>query len=292
MKCPVCFSVGKPISSLNSNYLRCQDCKNIFSVSLPSQEQLIAHYANYYTSSNFDVPNIAKLSLNRTIKNFSKYRSYINTICDIGFGAGALLQIAQTNGWKCAGSEYSSDAVTKGKESGWDVHLGDLNAGDLPGPFDVVTIIETLEHVQEPQRLLEQAVQRIRKGGLIYGITPNSQSINAYLLQEQWSVITFPEHPILLSRKSLVYMLKELGFVEISVRSRGLNPYDLLSKVFFKSKGSITSDKQELGRVDFGYQLNTKFSKNALTRLLKTSVNVILWLINRGDSLEFSAVKL
>ena len=291
MNCPVCLSNGKPISKLKRNYSRCKSCKTLFSEAIASQDQLFAHYENYYTTSNLEVPNVALLSLIVTLENFSMYRTSNNTICDFGFGAGALLQIAQANGWKCAGTEYSSDAVTKGKQSGWNVHLGDLNTNDLPGPFDVLTIIETLEHVQEPQQMLAQGLQRLRSGGLIYGTTPNSQSVNAYLLREQWSVVTFPEHPILLSRKALISMLKELGFVKISVRSKGLNPYDLISSISSSFGRKVVSDNKVSGRVDYGYKLNTKFSKNALTRVIKSQINLVLGLLNRGDSLEFRAVK-
>jgi SAM-dependent methyltransferase len=291
MVCPVCFSNSKPPCSVGSNFSRCLKCKTIFAESLASQDQLVAYYENYYTSSNFEVPNIAVVSLNETVKNFSKYRTASNSICDIGFGAGALLEIAQKLGWKCAGSEYSTDAVEKGKENGWDVHLGDLKSDDLPGPFDILTIIETLEHVQNPQLLLEQARLRLRSGGLIYGTTPNSQSINAYLLKDRWSVITFPEHPIILSQKALKLMLKELGFIEISVQSRGLNPFDLLSSFSSDFNRKTNSNKQQLGRVDYGYSLNTKLSKNTITRLFKAQINKLLGFCNRGDTLVFSAVK-
>ena len=202
-----------------------------------------------------------------------------------------MLQIAQEAGWNCAGSEYSVDAVAKGRQCGWEVHLGDLTPGDLPGPFDVLTIVETLEHVQDPLQLLQQGLSRLRRGGLIYGTTPNSQSVNAYILRSHWSVITFPEHPVLLSRKALKTMLKELGFTQISVRSKGFNPYDLISKVSSKLFVNQVNDQDHFSRVEYGYRLNTNLSKNLVLRLFKFLVNLFLGLSNRGDSLIFTAVK-
>jgi SAM-dependent methyltransferase len=291
MTCPVCFSKGKPISRLKSDYSRCLRCKTIFSESVASQDQLFSHYESYYTSSNLEVPKIALASLKKSMERFSKYRTNLNTICDIGFGAGAMLQIAQETGWKCAGSEYSSDAVAKGRKYGWEVHLGDMTPDDLPGPFDVLTIVETLEHVQDPSHLLQQALVRLRSGGFIYGTTPNSQSVNAYILRSHWSVITFPEHPVLLSRKALKTMLKELGFVQISVRSRGFNPYDLISKASSKLFVEKNNDEDYMGRVEYGYRLNTNLSKNSVSRMFKSLANLFLGLSNRGDSLVFTAVK-
>ena len=48
----------------------------------------------------------------------------------------------------------------------------------------------------------------------------------------------------------------------------------------------------DLGRVDFGYNLNTTFSKNIIMRVLKNVIMALLGKTNIGDSLVFTAVKL
>jgi 2-polyprenyl-3-methyl-5-hydroxy-6-metoxy-1,4-benzoquinol methylase len=294
--CPICSLAGFPLIKQNSmnlsqQYLICSNCKSIFASRKATHAELLAHYSNYYTKGNLQIPDVAKNSLNKTVSTFSKFRTTNNSICDIGFGAGALLEAAQAHSWACAGSEYSADAIAIGRSRGWEVHQGDLTPEDLLGPYDVVTIIETLEHVQDPRELLSSASARLRSGGLLYGTTPNAGSLNALILKQEWSVITYPEHPILISKKALTRLLIEAGFRDISIKSRGLNPYDLISKFRFKSNSKHSRDTPELGRVDFGYSLNSTFSKNLIMRVLKNIIMAFLSKTNIGDSLVFTAVK-
>jgi len=295
--CPICSVGGMPFTKRSSidttpQYMSCIKCKSIYANRKATQGELLAHYSTYYSSENLQIPDVAKNSLAKTVSTFSKFRTSNNTICDIGFGAGAFLDAAEALSWECAGSEYSADAIAIGRTRGWAVHQGDLTLKDLPGPYDVVTIIETLEHVQDPRELLLSASVRIRSGGLLYGTTPNAGSINALLLKQEWSVITFPEHPILISKKALRELLIESGFTKISIKSRGINPYDLISECKNKLKPRGKSNKPDLGRVDFGYNLNSTFSKNLIMRTLKKIIMTFLGITNIGDSLVFSAVKI
>lgn len=295
--CPICAALGSPLKKnhlaiSHQQYLACTNCKSIFSSQKATQQELLAHYSSYYTEDNLIIPDVARKSLAETVSTFSKFRTSNNTICDIGFGAGALLEAAQAQSWECAGSEYSADAVALGRSRGWEVHQGDLTESDLLGPYDVVTIIETLEHVQDPRELLLCASLRLRSGGLLYGTTPNAGSINALILKHEWSVITFPEHPILVSKKALKKLLSEAGFEDVSVKSRGLNPYDLISKFRSVTNSNPSSHAPGLGRVDFGYNLNSTFTKSAKMRFLKHIVMAFLAKTNIGDSLVFTAKKI
>ena len=297
LNCPICNGPGNPLkesklNSLDEPYLTCTICKSIFASRKATQQELLAHYSNYYSNENFQIPEVAKNSLAKTVSTFSKFRTSNNTICDIGFGAGALLEAAQNFHWECAGSEYSADAIALGRSRGWKVHQGDLKSEDLRGPFDVVTIIETLEHVQDPRELLLCASVRLRSGGLLYGTTPNAGSINALILKQDWSVVTFPEHPILMSKKALKRLLIEAGFEDISIKSRGINPYDFISMAKRKLHSRDVSGKPDLGRVEFGYILNSKFSRNLVSRILKNAITFFLGKTNTGDSLVFTAIKI
>ena len=296
MNCPICKSKGKQITTttledFKNFYLRCEECNCIFSSSQATDVELVQYYANYYTHGNLEIPEVAVSSLKKTVSSFTTFRSDLNTICDIGYGAGALLMAAESEGWKCAGSEFAEDSIRLGESRGWDVHKGDLTLNDLPGPYDVVTIIETLEHVSDPKELIRKSMIRLRSGGLVYGTTPNAQSLNAYVLKEKWSVLSFPEHPILLSQKALRKMLEELGFTEIRIKSRGLNPFDLTSYLFSKSHLRNKTFNPGNSRVEFGYALNSKMSGNFLGRTIKSLFNFVLRLTRTGDSLVFSAIK-
>jgi methionine biosynthesis protein MetW len=57
-----------------------------------------------------------------------------------------------------------------------DFHQADLEAGipgEVGGEYDVVLMADVLEHVRDPQRLLEEALERVRPGGSVMVSVPN-----------------------------------------------------------------------------------------------------------------------
>ena len=295
MLCPICGCEGKRISGLRrtrkQEYFRCRSCKSLFSIRVATDKELVDFYNSYYNESNLNIPKVARESLHSRVSKFSKYRTSLNSLCDIGFGAGALLDAAGHAGWQCFGSEFSPDSILIGHSKGWTVHQGDLSSEDLVGPFDVVTIVETLEHVQSPNRILIHAKDRLREGGLVFGTTPNSESLNARILGGRWSLITFPEHPILLSTRAIQLLLENLGFENIKVKSQGFNPYDLIQLLqgFQKTPKKVESELP--GRVAFGYTLIGAFTINSPMRILKRLISEVLALLRAGDTLVFEATK-
>ena len=291
-RCPICnksyLSLLSPTKAKLA-WVVCPKCKSLFHQIAPSEQVLFEYYSDYYNSDNLSVPQVALRSLERTVSSFEPYRSQANSICDIGFGAGSLLEIASVQGWRCSGTEYSIKALELGLSKGWDVHEGNLVDGLLKGPFDVLTIIETLEHVYDPLALLTEAKKRLRVGGLLYGTTPNASSLNRRILGENWNVVSFPEHPILLSKKALHMLLKELGFVNIEIFSTGLNPFDLLRRLKLIRTKNKFSEATNNSRVEYGYRLNETLTQQPVLRSFKLLINQILKLSRLGDGLVFRA---
>lgn len=292
-RCPICNSSRFAKLRFCKNpdnpfWRKCKRCNSIYAKDIPNSGTIAKHYEGYYNGINLDIPDFVRSNLDKRISSFNRFRTESNSILDIGFGAGTFLEAAQTQGWNCFGTEYSPDSIRVGISNGWTVHKGDLSGGDLPGPFDVIVAIEVLEHVSSPASIVNLVAQRLRNGGSFYGTTPNSQSINIKMLGENWSVLSYPEHQVLLCKKSLRH-LSELAFLESKlIWTSGLNPRDLIiqiSRIFSKEKKSNLS--VSLSRNVLGYRLNGQMHKNWLTRIIKQILNSILSLFNVGDSLNF-----
>lgn len=76
------------------------------------------------------------------------------SVCDVGCGSGALLvELASTLGdVDLVGFDIAPDAVALARQSGVDARLGPIE-----GSYDVVLLIDVVEHVLDPVGLLREA---------------------------------------------------------------------------------------------------------------------------------------
>jgi len=169
-------------------------CGTIFTRAQIKAETLEELYDHYYDAAQFEMPTVVAQSLERVVFSFEPFR-LTGRILDIGYGEGGLLQFAEKQAWQCFGTEISPRSLAYGKERGWIVT--DKAADDprfLLQSFDVVTMIELLEHVPNPREILQAAARWLRPGGLLYLTTPNAKSLNQRVLGLEWSVVSPPEH--------------------------------------------------------------------------------------------------
>jgi 2-polyprenyl-6-hydroxyphenyl methylase/3-demethylubiquinone-9 3-methyltransferase len=113
---------------------------------------------------------------------------------DIGCGGGLLSESLARLGAKTTGIDPSIDLITSASqharntlESAALARLDYVNttAEDLAvsaeGSFDVVCLLEVIEHVKNPQSLLESTSKLLRPGGLLFLSTMN-RTMKSYLL--------------------------------------------------------------------------------------------------------------
>lgn len=101
------------------------------------------------------------------------------TLLDIGCGDGLLLSLVAERGIAARGLDISEKGIEKSGAKGLDVAVYDADSR-IPFPdntFDVVTLLDVLEHVYAPEVLLKEAV-RVSKRWVIVGV-PNFSSVAA-----------------------------------------------------------------------------------------------------------------
>jgi 2-polyprenyl-3-methyl-5-hydroxy-6-metoxy-1,4-benzoquinol methylase len=262
---------------------QCLHCGAIFTHTQIDDSALNDIYNHYYDGAGFEMPTVVAQSLERVVLSFERFR-VTGRILDIGYGEGGLLQIAEKFNWQCFGTEISPGALAYGKESGWIV--ADQAEDDprfMPQGFDVVTMIELLEHVPNPQQVLQSAARWLRPGGLLYLTTPNAESLNQRLLGLKWSVIAPPEHIALWTPKGMRHALAKAGFQDLRIRTEGLNPYEIMA--YWRSQ------KEEVNRNQMGTKLNQAFTSTPSRRALKTGINHLLTAFQLGDGLKVYATR-
>jgi 2-polyprenyl-3-methyl-5-hydroxy-6-metoxy-1,4-benzoquinol methylase len=85
-------------------------------------------------------------------------------------------------------------------------------AGFQDGRFDVVTMINLIEHLPLPRETLEEANRIMKVGALLLIETPNVGSSIAAVLKTKWHAFHEPEHHYFFSEETLSAMLAKTGF--------------------------------------------------------------------------------
>jgi len=104
-------------------------------------------------------------------------------LLDIGCGNGAFLRSSSRAlpGWSFCGSEFDlrHRAAVEGISGVEGLYSGSL--AEIPGEFDVISLIHVLEHIPAPTALLKQVVTKLRSGGMLVVQVPDCR-INPFML--------------------------------------------------------------------------------------------------------------
>jgi len=107
-------------------------------------------------------------------------------LLDVGAGSGILVEEARSLGLRAHGIEPSTWLHERARRRELPVELGTLPHPALPGPFDVVTLVDVIEHVSDPVGLLRESCRVLAPGGEVVVVTPDLGSWAPRLLGWRW----------------------------------------------------------------------------------------------------------
>lgn len=286
--CPACRSRNHRTIGIKSNYAlsQCSTCRTVFLNAQTIKDNVTELYDHYYERAQFELPAAAAASLEKLVKSSEPFRQ-TNRWLDVGYGEGGLLSIAERHGWSCYGTEISPQAIEHGRRRGWIVSTNAEQEPRFPqSGFDVVTMIELLEHVAAPHHFLEVAAKLLRPGGLLYITTPNAGSLNRRILGLEWSVFSPPEHMTIWTGRGLRRALMSAGLHVKRLRTDGLNPCEIIARVRRPNQSASAGDRNRAA-----FALNNAFSSGPLRRAVKAGINRCLSAFQAGDTLKVWAVR-
>lgn len=206
--------------------------------------------------NSFDHP-VALLRAENALRNpwiasvLEKQQRAFQTFLDIGCGAGFLTNELALRGHQVFGIDLSPSSleVAQSRDLTKSVEYQQASAYSLPFPdqsFDAVAAMDLLEHVEDPERVIQEASRVLKPGGLFFFHTFN-RNLWSYLLVikgVEWCLKKAPKemhvYHLFLKPKEVTAFCKrhQLQVKEI----RGVAPV-LCSPSFFKLllKGEIDS---------------------------------------------------
>ena len=133
---------------------------------------------------------VKSMNLNRKTKLVKQHQPSYKSILDIGCGTGDFLAQIPTNKTR-KGIEVSSKAATIARTKNLDIY-SDLD--QLKETFDVITLWHVLEHLYDPETVIEKINTRLKDDGLLIIALPNYQSYDAQYYKSYWAGYDVPRH--------------------------------------------------------------------------------------------------
>lgn len=83
--------------------------------------------------------------------------------------------------------------------------------------FDLILMLNLIEHVSDPRAVLEKAASMLAEGGVIWIKTPNFDSLDARIFRDRsWAGFHTPRHFVIFKRESLERLAAQCGMVVTS----------------------------------------------------------------------------
>ena len=215
------FASRKQPEYMHYRLVACPVCDLIYASPAPGPETL----AGAYVTAAYDSSEESRWAA-RTYRSLlrpvlaSLGETGLGSALDIGAGDGAFLEELLAAGFCHVEGVEPSDAPRRSARASIRplIHEGLFSPEVVEGRrFDLITCLQTIEHVHEPLALCRDAWSLLEEGGALFIVCHNRRAASAKLLGRH-SPIFDVEHLQLFSPRSLRQLLSESGFTNVSVR--------------------------------------------------------------------------
>lgn len=209
-------------------FVSCRTCGLVYVNPRPTRAALAAFYRKVYFSA--DRPDgagvhhlhhaeaklaTAKLRLEMVQEFCAKGR-----LLDVGCAGGFLVQAADLAGWCAVGMDINPDAgrrSARARRAHREVPIRQVTglaeeSPFAPGRFDVVALLDVLEHVASPAACLFEARRLLAPGGVLLLETPNMDGWLPRVAGCRHPWVRPPEHLTHFGPESLRLLLDRTGF--------------------------------------------------------------------------------
>jgi SAM-dependent methyltransferase len=226
--CPVCknpdvalWSAARDYEYLSTNknyqYYHCGSCKTIFIDPVPLQELKTIYPSNYYSFTSgkknwaFKVKEWLDKRLFRKI--LPQIKAETINVLDVGGGTGWLLDVVKKMDQRTGVTQVvdiDPQAREQAERNGHLYFEGRIEDFQSQHQFHLVLMLNLIEHVSDPAKVLQSIEKILAPGGLILIKTPNTDAWDAKLFRRSyWGGLHCPRHWVIFSEKSFRILLQK-----------------------------------------------------------------------------------
>ncbi len=221
-------------------FMVCGDCTHVFldvTYDDDSIKKLYEDYGDERARAYFQgIDSETRENIDLFLKRCQSYCPTPNDtlrLLDVGCGTGTLLKGAQKLGFAVEGVEICEPLARNAAEQvGCKVHEKVLSRVNFDREhFDVITLYDVIEHLQEPLRDLRVVYDTLKPGGVLFILCPNEGALIRKLSKLVFTLsfstcvrpvrlLYYQDHLSYFTRKSLLTMVKQLGLEVLSLETR------------------------------------------------------------------------
>lgn len=157
-----------------------------------------------------------RLTFRKLLKSMERQKVVGGSLFEIGCGFGYFLDEAREFFLNVSGTEMDPIALKRSQSQGVEVKLSSLeDLSDLE-QFDVVCMIQVIEHISDPAVAIQKMKSLIKPGGALLLVTPDFNSPLRMVLRRRWPSYKIPEHVFYFNKHSLSKILNDNGCDKIT----------------------------------------------------------------------------
>ena len=204
VRCPVECEDGLEETDLvlpEGNLLKCRLCGQL--VSQISESSYCASMGEFDTATGTLPTSLSQPRHNeRATRLFRRLKLLLGQkageglrLLDVGCSTGALIKSAREFGLEAEGVEPASRAAQAARTAGFTVFSGTLaEAAYESSSFDAVTLMEVIEHLQEPGKVLREIRRVLKSNGILVVGTGNADSWTVSFMRGKWDYFQVNRH--------------------------------------------------------------------------------------------------
>ena len=241
-KCLVCHSdqvrkvmdITDHLVSHESFILKeCEQCKFRFISDPPEADVAYKYYeTEEYVEHSDSSEGLINIVYHRARRWMLQYKYRImkkagrtQKLLDFGTGTGYFINFMKTKGFQVHGVEISDKARKFGKESfQLDIHHpNDIYSDSFPTKFGYITFWHVLEHIYNPDEVLNRVRELMDDQGLLIVALPNYDCLEEKIYLNYWNGYDIPRHLWHWNKSSFIQYMERLGF---QIKRTGMLPLD------------------------------------------------------------------
>lgn len=150
-------------------------------------------------------------------------------VLDVGGGTGWLSSLLKKTDGRIGVTQIvdiDGNAGAAAEKAGHRYFKGRLEDFETTEKYDLILMLNLIEHVQDPLAILKKASALLSEKGVVLIKTPNTQSLDARLFRNTyWGGLHCPRHWIIFSEKSVRLLVEKTSLRILSLRYTQGGPF-------------------------------------------------------------------